>query len=110
MYRMEPQSRENVFSTITEVVHSVVGGARVVLFGSHARGQATPASDYDLLIVIDKSLDAGRKLALRTRIRKGLLEEGIFSDVLVQSEQEIQQKKDLPGHIVRSILREGVVL
>jgi len=107
---MMRQTDEGALCRIVDVVQSVVHGARVILFGSHARGQATAGSDYDLLVVIQQSLDAGCKLALRTQIRKRLLEEGIRSDVLIQSDDEVRRKQNLPGHIVRSILREGVVL
>jgi predicted nucleotidyltransferase len=104
------QQSDNTLATIGEVARSAVPGARVLLFGSHARGQADPQSDYDILIITEQAMDIGDKFALRTRVRKQLLELGIRSDVLIQSEREIQKKKDLPGHIVRSALRDGVPL
>lgn len=33
---------------------------RIVLYGSHARGQATEASDYDFLIVVDAPASSSR--------------------------------------------------
>ncbi|HSV99053.1 MAG TPA: nucleotidyltransferase domain-containing protein [Sedimentisphaerales bacterium] len=104
------QQSDNTLATIGEVARSAIPGTRVLLFGSHARGQADPDSDYDILIITDRAMAAGDKIALRTRIRKQLLERGIRSDVLIQSEQEVQKKKELPGHIVRSALRDGVPL
>jgi predicted nucleotidyltransferase len=104
------QQSENTLAAIGEVVRATLPAAQILLFGSHARGQAAPDSDYDILIIVDRPLDIHRKLALRTHIRKQLLERGIRCDILIQSEQEIQRKKELPGHIVRSALREGVRL
>jgi predicted nucleotidyltransferase len=101
---------DNAFAVIGEVSRSVIPGARVLLFGSHARGEADPESDYDILVITEQAVDIRSKFTLRTRIRKLLLERGIRCDVLVQSEQEIQTKKELPGHIVRSALRDGVPL
>ncbi len=109
MLNVTPQTN-NVLVMIGEVVRSVVPKARVVLFGSHARGTAAPMSDYDILVVTEQSLLPKDKLALRTQVRKRLLEKRILSDVLVQSDEEIRRKKNLPGHIVRSILRDGVAL
>lgn len=109
MLIMMPQTND-VMAMIGEIVRSVVPGARVVLFGSHARGTAAPMSDYDILVVTEQSLRPRDKLALRTQVRKRLLEKRVLSDILVQSDEEIRRKKDLPGHIVRSILREGVPL
>jgi predicted nucleotidyltransferase len=106
---MIPQS-DNTLAAIGEVARSAIPGARVLLFGSHARGQADAQSDYEILIIMERAMDMGAKFALRTRIRKQLLERGIRCDVLIQSEQEIQAKKELPGHIVRSALREDVPL
>jgi predicted nucleotidyltransferase len=104
------QQSDNTLAAIAEVVRSALPKAQILLFGSHARGQATPDSDYDVLIIADRPLDIHTKLALRTDIRKQLLERGIRCDILLQSAQEIQRKKELPGHIVRSALREGVPL
>jgi predicted nucleotidyltransferase len=101
---------DNTLATIGKVARSVLPGAQVVLFGSHARGEAGPESDYDILVITDQPLDMKAKFTLRTRIRKQLLEQGIRSDVLVQSDQEIERKKELPGHVVRSALRDGIPL
>jgi predicted nucleotidyltransferase len=81
-----------------------------LLFGSQARGEADAGSDCDILVISEGSVDIRGKFALRARIRKQLLEGGIRYDVLIQSEQKIQTKGELPGHIVRSVLREGVPL
>jgi predicted nucleotidyltransferase len=101
---------DNAFAAIGQVARSVIPGARVLLFGSHARGEADPQSDYDILVITEQPVDIRSKFALRTRIRKLLLERGIRCDVLIQSEREIETKKMLPGHVVRSALRDGVPL
>lgn len=104
------QQSDHTLAVIGEVTRATIPDAQVLLFGSHARGQAGPDSDYDILIIVDEPLDIRTKFALRTHIRKQLLERGIRCDILIQSEQEIQRKRELPGHIVRSALREGVPL
>jgi predicted nucleotidyltransferase len=104
------QASDNTLAVIAEVAHSVLPGAQVLLFGSHARGQANPQSDYDILIITDQPLEMKAKFALRTQIRRLLLDRGIRCDVLLQSRQEVQRKKELPGHIIRVALREAVPL
>jgi uncharacterized protein len=101
---------ETALATIGEVARGVVPGARVLLFGSHARREARPESDYDILVIAEQPLEAKRKLTLPTQIRKQLLARDIRCNVLLQSEHETQVKKDLPGHVVRAALREGVPL
>jgi hypothetical protein len=36
-----------------EVLRDQLGAERVLLFGSHARGNAAPDSDYDIIVVSD---------------------------------------------------------
>ncbi|MDD3787617.1 MAG: nucleotidyltransferase domain-containing protein [Petrimonas sp.] len=46
--------RENIISQIRELKQTVLPEGRLLLFGSQARGDATPESDWDLLILLDK--------------------------------------------------------
>jgi predicted nucleotidyltransferase len=88
----------------------MLADAQVLLFGSHARGEADFDSDYDILVITERPVHVGEKFALRTQIRKRLLELGIRCDVLIQSEQEVEKKRELPGHIIRRALQDGVPL
>ncbi len=84
--------------------------AEVLLFGSHARGEATTESDFDVLVITSLNLSPKQKLPLRTNIRKDLLKEGIRSDILIQSKKEVKKKKKLPGHIIKNILNDAIIL
>ena len=44
----------SIFSEIKKAVHSVDPSARIILFGSHARGDHNADSDIDVLILLDK--------------------------------------------------------
>lgn len=48
------KSREEILKGIKECVDSVVPDAKVILFGSRARGDAREDSDWDILILLDK--------------------------------------------------------
>jgi predicted nucleotidyltransferase len=95
---------------IKKTAHEYLPDAEVFLFGSHARNEASSESDYDILLITKNDLSSKEKLPIRTRIRKSLLMIGIRSDILIQSKLEVDKKKKLPGHIVRKILREAVLL
>ena len=101
-------------SNIRELIKSVATGyfpeAEVMLFGSRSRDNAGPDSDYDVLIVTDKELSAEDKISFRTKIRKELLKEGIRSDILIQSQKDIEKKKRMPGHVIRNIFKEAIML
>ena len=101
---------QSVLHRIKAAITSEMPGSQILLFGSHARSDFTGASDYDLLIVTQESIEVRKKMALKTRIRKLLLAQGIFSDILIQSSGEIERKRHLPGHIVRNAIKEGIAL
>ena len=84
--------------------------AEVLLFGSRARKDATRESDFDILVVTTLDLTPKQKLPLKTSIRKDLLKEGIRSDILIQSRKEVKKKRKLPGHIIKTILNEAILL
>lgn len=80
---------------------------QVILFGSHARGDARPDSDVDLLVVMPVE---GSKREKQIEIRIALHDFRIPKDVVVVTPEEVLRKKDVVGTIVRPALREGKVL
>ena len=103
-------TNDQILETIKLTAHQFLPEAEVLLFGSRARHEERLDSDYDILLVINTELTQKEKLTLRTKIRKALLEFEIRSDILIQSKSEVAQKKNLPGHIVRTIIREAILL
>lgn len=81
--------------------------ARVVLFGSRARGDAREDSDLDFL-VIEQTL--GSKLAEMVRLRDALPPMGVPVDVVVVSEEEASRRRQVPSTLVYRALRDGRVL
>ena len=80
---------------------------RIILFGSHARGEAEPASDIDLLVVLPEVSDK-RRAAIE--IRRSLAAFPVAKDIIVTSPEEIARRGDLVGTVLRPALREGKVL
>lgn len=99
-----------IIDKIKVIVHQYLPNAQVLLFGSRARNDFRKDSDYDILIVINENLSPQEKIPVLTKIRKSLLQFEIRSDVLIQSKNELEKNKNLPGHIVRNILKEAIVL
>jgi uncharacterized protein len=95
---------------IAEMVDRIVrqfDPIRVILFGSHARGEATRDSDVDLLVVLPEVDD---KRAAAVRIRRALADAPLAKDILVTTPEEIECRGDTIGWILRPALREGRVL
>jgi len=104
------ENNNHIIEIIKNTAHEYLPDAEVLLFGSHARNEASTESDYDILLITKTKLSPKEKLPIRTKIRKSLLLIGIRSDILIQSKSEVDKKKKLPGHIVRKILREAILL
>jgi predicted nucleotidyltransferase len=102
-------SKQQTLHSIKSTVGSFLPDAKVLLFGSRARGQATNDSDYDLLIVTNDTFAPRIKMDWESKIRKALVSalKAPF-DVIIASKREVDEKKDLTGHIVQYAVREGV--
>lgn len=81
--------------------------ARVLLFGSRARGDAHESSDLDFL-VIEQHVDS--KLREMVRLRDALPPLAVPVDVVVVSEEEVARRETVPSTLVHRALREGRVL
>ena len=80
---------------------------QVILFGSHARGDAGSDSDVDLLVVMDFE-GAARDKALE--IRHALHHILVPLDVIVTRPEDFAWRKGVVGTIEWSAAREGEVL
>ena len=100
-----------IYKTIRETVIANVPGSRVLLFGSHARGEQDRFSDYDLLVITPLTFSPQEKIRMSTQLDRAIVK-AIKApvDLLLSSEEEVVQKQQLPGHIIRSAIREGIAL
>ena len=80
---------------------------RIILFGSRARGEARPDSDLDLLVVLPE-IENKRNVTIDLMRILGNLP--VSKDVVVTTPQEIDERGDVLGLILRPALREGVVV
>lgn len=81
---------------------------RIYLFGSTARGEAGPDSDYDIMIVVpDQSPPEYRNCDLAYRVLRGLR---VAKDVLVWPRTEFEKRLHLNASLPSTVLREGKLL
>jgi predicted nucleotidyltransferase len=100
--------------TNLDLIKSIVrscGDYEVYLFGSRARGDNRPGSDYDIIVVSKDDMDYKTKLNIRSKINKMIANNlHVPSDVLMQSENELARKKELIGNVIRYASKEWVKL
>jgi uncharacterized protein len=80
---------------------------KIILFGSHARGEADPESDIDLLVVLP---EVANKRQAAVAIRRALADLPVPKDIVVTTPEEIDRRGDLVGTVLRPALREGKLL
>jgi len=80
---------------------------RIILFGSHARGDAGPDSDIDLLVVLPLKNPRREKAALELAMRLAVHDIKIPKDIIVVTPEEVERQRGLSGTIVHPALLEG---
>jgi len=84
-----------------------IDAEQVILFGSHARGDAQETSDIDLLIVANSELPRFK----RSRELYKLLRPYPFAmDLVVYTPEEVAKGAKSPVSFVSTVLREGKTL
>lgn len=104
------KDNSNSLSIIKEIISRIIPNSTVLLFGSRARNDNNNDSDYDFLIITEETMDIRKKRNLKSILRKELAILKIPTDILIQSEKEINTKKEITGHIIKQVLREAVAI
>jgi predicted nucleotidyltransferase len=105
------QTRQVTPELISYIVEKIVQGVapqRIILFGSHARGEAASTSDLDLFIVQDSTIS---NREMRRQIEFLLWGRRFGVDLIVRRPEEVEKNvADGNPFYTRHILREGRVL
>jgi len=103
-----PTAGDPVLSEVVRRLVDTYRPAYIYLFGSVARGDAGPDSDYDIMVVVpDEAPREMQECDLAYRALRGL---GIAKDVLVWTRSEFEKRLHLKASLPSAILREGKVL
>jgi predicted nucleotidyltransferase len=81
--------------------------ARVVLFGSHARGSATPRSAIDVLVIEPEVENTALE---SVRLMRAVGDLRLPVEIVVVSEREAAEWRDVPGSFMHAALAEGRLL
>ena len=98
---------ETIISTMVDRIVGRFQPARVVLFGSYARGTAIESSDVDLLVVMGNGTDKRRTAV---EIRRSLGDLPVSKDIVVATPEEIASRGNVVGTVLHAALREGRVI
>jgi predicted nucleotidyltransferase len=96
---------------LAERVRRILGHRvrRIILFGSRARGAASPDSDFDLLVVL-RELPPAEVRPLRLSLYRALRGAGVRAEPWVMAEEEFEETKSVVGGLAHPAFTEGVLL
>jgi predicted nucleotidyltransferase len=95
---------------IQKVVKRIIEAAnprKIILFGSYARGEETPDSDVDIMVIEDTVKHQGMEM-VRLRKAAGRIAPGVGIDIIVYSTEKT--RNPVPGTVLFWALSEGKVL
>jgi len=103
-----PSADDPVLAEIVRRLVEVYHPLRIYLFGSAARGDAGPDSDYDLIVVVPDEAPAElHDSKLGYRALGGL---GIAKDLLVWPRRFFEEQLHLRASLPSTVLEEGKLL
>lgn len=103
-----PSPRYPLLGEIVRRLIDVYRPERIYLFGSTARGDAGPDSDYDLMIVLPDDAPIGKKdPGISYTAVEGLPRSG---DFLIWTRRSFDSRLHLKASLPSTVLREGLLL
>ena len=106
-----PQLSQSDINNMAQQIVNKVNPVQIYLFGSYVKGNASPASDIDFLVVEDQPFNALHSRLQEIRnIKRALSSYRVPKDILLYSKDEVEKWKTSLNHIVARCLREGKML
>jgi len=93
---------------VKESVRAIDPKAKIILFGSRARGDNKKISDWDFLILTSAQIDEKTKRQIRDQLIDTELEAGEVISTLIYSQARWQDYKVTP--LYQNITKDGVEL
>jgi uncharacterized protein len=100
---MNPGAQQ-ILANLTGVLVQAAYPKRIILFGSQARGDAAPYSDFDILVVEESPPN---RFAEMVRLNRLIRSFDIAVDLLVVSDEKFQYWRDTPGNVYYAAATAG---
>lgn len=105
------KATDNLIDEVVDIIASEATPEQIILFGSHAKGDATDESDVDLLVVESGEFGAGRSRRKElARLSKAVAGFQFPIDILLYSKAEVERWKHSINNVVAHAIREGKVM
>lgn len=103
-----PRSSDPILAEIVRRLVEAYSPERIYLFGSVARGEAGPDSDYDIMLIVPDDAPPER---LRSRLAyQALRGTGTAADVVVWPRSSFERRANVVASLPATVSREGVLV
>ena len=100
---------DRIASMIEQSVHKVDAQANVILYGSRARGDERPDSDWDVVIIVDRpQVDFQTFMQIGNPLYDIAVENNVEINPLIYTKDQWQNSP--PSMFRHNVIKEGVVL
>jgi len=96
---------KNIIDKIINLILQVIVPDKIILFGSQARGEARPDSDYDILVI---KKDIEDELVLERALYRNMI--GVGVDIIVKTPEGVEKAKNRLISVVKEAIQEGIVI
>jgi predicted nucleotidyltransferase len=103
-------SNEELLQAIKKTVQAFVPEAEVILYGSRARGDAEPESDWDLLVLTEEPLELKEKDKIREALYRLELETDEVLVAFYRSKADWNSPRQKVTAFYENVEREGLRL
>lgn len=94
--------------TLLSRIEATFHAPQVWLFGSRARGEASPESDWDVFVVVpDETEESGMDPRVAWRLQRG---SGVHADVIPCRATDFRNARDTVNTLSYVVAREGVLI
>lgn len=103
-------SKAGLLATCAAAIRQIVPEAEVILYGSVARGEDTPESDIDLLVLVPQEVTYKLERTIRDQTFEAELEHGHVITTIIRQVSKWHAAPLNFTPLYRSIAREGVLV
>jgi predicted nucleotidyltransferase len=108
MSQASPYTSGMTLEQIVQTIAAELKPEKIILFGSHARGEAKADSDYDLFVIVPYE---GDRHILGVQARSSVRDAGVPIDVIVYPKAQLQAFLDDDGSdFLDNVFDEGIVV
>ena len=101
---------EKILSQVKQLIHQIEPDAEIILYGSRARDDAAPDSDWDFLILLNGPVDEVRTNRIRHALYELEWDIGEVLSSIVRDRSKWQTSLYQPTSLYQAVQKEGVTL